>query len=634
MLDALRQASQNWIGRTLMAIVMGVLSLSFLVWGIGDIFRGIGGNSLAKVGQTEITAEAYRNAYQIQLQRLQQQARRPITSEQARAMGLDQQILGKLLSDAELDDRARALGLAMSDKEIVRTATEDPTFRGANGKFDPLVFQSILRDNGLTEQSFVREQRGVYLRRELADALIGQLDVPRVSLEAINRFRNEARSIDYFTLSASAAGAVPAPSDADLTQFYEDRKSAWQAPQYRKLVVLAISPDSVAKAQNVSDADGQARYEQEKARFGTPETRDLSQVLFASEADAKAAKAKIDGGASLEQAATEAKAGLVDLGTVKRGDLFDTPIADAAFGLAPGAVSAPVKGQFGWVLVRAAKVTPAAVKPYADVAAQVKQDIAVERARKAVDDLRDKVEDQRASGRPLAEAAKSAGLEVRTIDAVDAQGNDKDGKPVDVVQKDALLKAAFASDIGVDNDLIATRDGGDLWFEVVGVEQARQRTFDEVKAQVEAGWRDDEIAKRLSAKASDIVKQIDGGADFAALASANGASVAHAADIKRIGTTSVPEAISNAVFTVPVMAGGSAAGQGQSRTVFKVLDSRVPPLDATSDVSKSINAQLREQITEDVLSEYLAELQQTLGVTVNQSAYRALSGGASGDALN
>ena len=110
MLDALRQASQNWIGRTLMAIVMGVLSLSFLVWGIGDIFRGIGGNSLAKVGQTEITAEAYRNAYQIQLQRLQQQARRPITSEQARAMGLDQQILGKLLSDAELDDRARALG--------------------------------------------------------------------------------------------------------------------------------------------------------------------------------------------------------------------------------------------------------------------------------------------------------------------------------------------------------------------------------------------------------------------------------------------------------------------------------------------------------------------------------------------
>lgn len=633
MLDALRQASQNWIGRTIMAIVMGVLSLSFAIWGIGDIFRGIGGNTLAKVGSTEISADAYRNAYQIQLQRLQQQARRPITSEQARAMGLDQQVLGKLLSDAELDERARSLGLAMSDKEIVRTAMEDPTFRGANGKFDPLVFQSILRDNGLTEQSFVREQRGVYLRRELADALIGQLEVPRVSLEAINRFRNEARSIDYFTLPASAAGDIPAPSDADLKQFYEDRKSAWQAPQYRKLVVLAISPESLAKTQDVSDADGQARYEQEKARFGTPETRDVQQVVFASEADAKAAKAKIDAGASLEQAAADAKAGVVDLGTVKQGDLFDKPIADAAFGVAPGAVSAPVKGQFGWVLVRASKVTPAAVKPYAEVAAQVKQEIALERARKAVDDLRDKVEDQRASGRPLAEAAKSAGLEVRTIDAVDAQGNDKNGKPVDVPDRDALLKAAFASDIGVDNDVIATREGGDLWFEVAGIEQARQRTFDEVKAQVEAGWRDDEIAKRLSAKASEIVKQIDGGADLAALASANGASVAHAADIKRIGTTSVPEAITNAVFTVPVKAGGSAAGQGQSRTVFKVLDSHVPPLDAASEVSKNITAQLREQLTEDVLSEYLAELQQKLGVTVNQTAYRSLTGGG-GDALN
>jgi peptidyl-prolyl cis-trans isomerase D len=193
MLDAMRQASRNWIGRTVMALVMGFIILSFAVWGIGDIFKGFGGNTLAKVGSTEITADAFRSAYQLQLQRLQQQQRRPITNEQARAMGLDGQVLGKLISDAVLDDRARALGLGMSNEEIVRTAMEDPTFRGASGKFDPEVFQSILRDNGLTEAMFVRDQRGVYLRRAIADALAGSLTVPHVALDAIQRFRNETR---------------------------------------------------------------------------------------------------------------------------------------------------------------------------------------------------------------------------------------------------------------------------------------------------------------------------------------------------------------------------------------------------------------------------------------------------------
>ena len=603
MLDGLRKASQNWFGKTMLVLIMGFLTFSFVIWGIGDIFRGFGGTSLAKVGQTEISSEAFRSAYQIQLQRLQQQARRVVTAEQAKAMGLDSQVLGKLISDAALDERARTLGLAMSNADIVKSAASDPAFFGASGRFDPLVFQSILRDNGLTEKQFVADQRGVYLRREIADALAGGIVIPNVALEAVNRFRNETRSVDYFVLPAKAAGTIPAPSAADLQKFYDDRKLTWRAPDYRKLVVLAITPETLSDPKAVTEADARARYDKVKDRFGTPEARDIQQVLFNDEASAKAAADKIAGGATFESVVADNKLSIADLGLTKKADLFDKSIAEAAFALPLNKVSAPVKGQLGFLLIRVSKIEPAQIKPFEDVQAQVTSEVALERARTSIITLHDQIEDQRASGKPLADAAKVANLSVQVVDAVDANGRDKTNTQVALPEREALLKAAFASDIGVDNDVLASRAGGYVWFEVAAIEPSRQRTLDEVKADVEAAWREDETAKKLSDAAINLAKQIEAGADMAALAKANGdLSVIHVSDVKRLGTTSVAPPIVNAVFNVKVGAAGTAAGEGQTRAVFKVLDSVVPVLDADSDVSKAVTGELRQQMTEDMLS--------------------------------
>ena len=39
MLRGMRQASANWLGRIVMAVVLGMIAISFAIWGIGDIFR-------------------------------------------------------------------------------------------------------------------------------------------------------------------------------------------------------------------------------------------------------------------------------------------------------------------------------------------------------------------------------------------------------------------------------------------------------------------------------------------------------------------------------------------------------------------------------------------------------------------
>ena len=113
-----------------MAVVMGVLIVSFGVWGIADIFRGFGQSTLAKVGQTEISAEQFRQIYTDKLQQIGRQFGRPLTMDQARAFGLDRQVLQQTIAEAALDEEARRMGLGQSDAETMRMILRRSQFQG------------------------------------------------------------------------------------------------------------------------------------------------------------------------------------------------------------------------------------------------------------------------------------------------------------------------------------------------------------------------------------------------------------------------------------------------------------------------------------------------------------------------
>src|SRR3954471_6998105 len=111
MLRGIHKASSGWVGKSIMAVVMGLLVVSFAIWGIGDIFRGFGRSSLAQIGKTEIGVEQFRNYYNDKISQFGRRIGRPITPDQARGLGLDRQILGELVAETALDEKARQLKL-------------------------------------------------------------------------------------------------------------------------------------------------------------------------------------------------------------------------------------------------------------------------------------------------------------------------------------------------------------------------------------------------------------------------------------------------------------------------------------------------------------------------------------------
>src|ERR1700761_9264744 len=99
MLRGLRKASSNWLGKSIMTLVMGVLIVSFGVWGIAAIFRGFGQSTVAKIGHTEISLNEFRQRYTDRLQQIGRQYGRPLTPDQARAFGVDRQVLQQTIAE-------------------------------------------------------------------------------------------------------------------------------------------------------------------------------------------------------------------------------------------------------------------------------------------------------------------------------------------------------------------------------------------------------------------------------------------------------------------------------------------------------------------------------------------------------
>jgi len=631
MLDALRAASQKWFGRLILAIILGVIILSFGIWGVGDVFRNFGANQLARVGSADITVEAYRDAYQRALQNIQQQMQQAITDEQARRFGLDRQVLTHLLSDAVLDQAAKSYGLAMSDKELAQSLVEDERFKGAGGKFDRQSFEAQLRNAGVTERRFTSELRDEYLRRQQTTPLTEGLAVPNVMLEALNRYANEIRSVDYLVLPPSAAGTIEAPSPEALTSFYDIRRDLYRTPEYRKIVVLSLTPAALTTGMTVTDAEIEKRYQDLKAeRYTKPETRKIDQILFPDEAAAQAAFDKIAGGETFEQLATDRKLTDkdIDLGTVAKSALVDKAIAEAAFALPVGEVSKPVKAQFGWALLRVTNIIPVQETPLESVKADLEKALIQVKARRELSRIRDEIEDRRSAGKALAEAIAGTGLTLRTIDAIDARGHDKSGNPVaDLPDPQSLLKAVFASDVGVDNEPIANRDGGTTWFEIVAVEPARQQTFDEVKSLVEQGWQDEERGKRLAAKAADLVKKLQGGEKLQAIAEAEGnLEIKHDGSVKRSGGEGLSQTAVAQIFNVGIGGSGSAPADGGGRLIFQVLDAVVPPIDPQSADFNKLADQVKTALGNDLTGQYLGDWQHLIGVSINQHAVQTALG--------
>lgn len=623
----LREGAGGWIAK----IFLGLLILSFGIWGIADVFRGFGAQDVAVIGSTKIGTEDFRRIYTDRLQQLSRQFGRGITPDQARTLGLDKQILGEMLAENAFDEKSRQLGLNIDDATLARHIQADPNFRGPGGSFDPAYFQAVLRNNGFTEARYVAAERKLLMRQQIARALGGEVAAPAVLREAVRRYEIEERNAEYVTLAPRDAGEIPAPTPEQIAKFFEERKATFRATEFRKIALLPLTPETLLPWIQISEADLKKAYEDRKDRFSTPEKREVEQLVFANAEEARAVAERLRSGAKFEEIILERKLDKRDvaLGLVTKRELLDAAIAEAAFTLTAGATSAPVSGRFGPVIVRVVKIEPGREPPFAEMEPLLRRELAIEQARRQMLDLHDKIEDDRASGATLAETARKVGLTPTIIEALDRSGREPDGTLLqNLPARDQLLTGAFAARVGVESDAIELRAQGAaigyVWYDVLEIAAARDRTLEEAKSRVEARWRDEEIGNKLSAQAEEIRAKLDAGSTFAA--AAPGLTVQTRNQLTRSKPAEgLDTRVIARIFDTPQgKAAVAVPDDGIGRVIFRVTAIAMPT-DAT--VVAAQTEQLLKGMQDDLVTQYLLRLQSELGVRINDVALQRVVGG-------
>ena len=622
MLSALRNAAGTWVAKLLLVLLV----LSFAVWGIsGQIATGFGGNSVVTAGGTTVSPIEYRLAYDRQLAVMSQQFGTRLTREQAKALGIEEQVLGQLVAGAVLDEQARELGLGLSQDKLAQLTMSDPAFQGPNGQFDRQQFEYVLRQIGMRPEDYLANRGQVAIRQQIVEAVSDGLKAPDTFLRAVALYRGEDRTADYIVLSKSLVEPIEEPSDAALSTYFDENKQTYAAPEYRKIAYVTLVPEKIADESAITDAQVKEDYDKNISRFTTPETRTIEQIVFPSEEAAQTALDSIKAGATFDSIVTAQGKTSADtlLGTFAKDKVADPAVAEAAFALQANEVSPVVNGAFGPVLVRVTEITPAVVKSLAEATPEIRKDLALAEANRILLDVHDNYEDSRAAGESLREAAAKLGLEVATIEAIDRAGQRPDGSVVnDLPQSRELLEAAFEAEAGLENPPVNVGSTGYVFYEVEEITPARDRTLDEVKAKVAADWKAAEAEKRLAAKAAEIEKRLKDGATLDALATELGIEKQTKRGLKResddgdFGRAGVAS-----IFGVPE--GGSGvvpAPTGDAQIVFEVTEVFEPAGADASAVPEDAQTSFATGMADDLLDQLVAKLQGEYGATVNRSA--------------
>jgi peptidyl-prolyl cis-trans isomerase D len=632
MLDAIRRHSKGPVGKIIMTIAMGTLILSFGIWGIGDILRGRVDTAVAHVGRVAISADEYQRALQRQVETLRESLGPDFDMAKARALGIDRRVLDSIIRTTALDLGAEDLNLTVPDDTLAKEIREIPAFRGPLGNFDRQQFDAVLRQNGYTEERFVAGMRRDGTRDQLIQTVASAILAPAIMAEPLFLYLGEQRVAHYLIVPPDAAGEAPQPSAEELRVYYEDNKENYRAPEYRNFTYIELAPATLAATIQVSEEDLRKQYDAHRDDYGEAERRTLLQLVFDTEDKAHAARVEIDGGKSFADVAKSEGRTEEDLRLENKSrDDLTAPLgdeaADAAFKLGEGEVSEPAKGRFGWLLLKAESITPGHMQSFEEARDHIRDDLAKDQATGRVMELSNKVEDARASGVSLEDAAKAAGIEAVTVEAADAEGKDADSKPITGLAPD-ILHEAFNQDVNVDADMKPLADGGYFVVRVNRIVPPDIRPLESIKDKVTSDYLSVERAHRLEDLAKRLAERVRSGTSLATVATELGQAPLTSEPIQRgsanetFSRTAVEKLFAAKVGDVV----WGPVGLGESMLLMELTDVRAP--DPTRDEANygTLRDELAKALANDSQLAFSDALQEQFEVRINDRALEQLSG--------
>jgi peptidyl-prolyl cis-trans isomerase D len=628
MLAAIRSSLSHWIAKGLFLILIA----SFAVWGIEDFVRGGGTErTVATVAGETITLAEAADAYQRELSQLRRSMGGQFEPTEQVRRAIAEAALNRLVTLRAVGAEAAERGVVVTEDALRAAILAAPGFRGVDGQFSRIQYEAFLRNNGLSEARFLDLLRADLARAQLVGTVRAGAAAPRTLARAIHAFHAERRVADLVELPFMAAPPPGEPTEQQLRRFHENNPELFSAPEYRRFEAVLLSLEDVARGIAVSEAELREAYEQRSAEFHTPERRRIAQALVQDEAAARALAEAWRGGAEFAAiAAQAASAGGTanELGLVDRSGLPLPELAEPAFAAAADSVVGPVQSPFGWHVLRVGAIEPASTQGFEAVKEELARTLAHERAADLVYDRVNRIEDSLAEGIPLAEVARRHELRLVEAAAMDAEGRDRAGNPVELgTARSEIIAAVFEAPPGETTRLAETREGSFHAVRVAEVIPPALRPFETVTAEVRAAWERAERRRAMESQAAALVAAVAGGRTLDAAAREAGWTPRRTEPFTRdaAGAAAVPPQLAAALFALKP---GEATMIAGSAGFLVAAVAEVLPAAADSPAIEQRRTEIADALADDLETQFVQALRERAEVSISPRAVPLIAGDA------
>ena len=476
MLSAIRNKSKGWVAY----VVVGFITIPFVLFGIQDYLGGSSNTSIATVDGEDVDINVYYQELNKRQSNLQQQFGSAYTQEIDNA--LKQTVLDLMINEKLLENFANSLGVVTINNEVRSEIEMEQAFQD-DGVFSEVRYNQILGLNGYSPAAYELAISKALSREQIKRNLGNSAFISTIQIDQLNDLVSQQRDVSYISLNTKDFENKAAVSQNEISDYFNDNRSSFIEGQKVKVNFVELSLGDMEEPSTPDEETLQSLYDDNSELYTNPERRRTQHILVESEDLANDLLEKINQGADFDELAnansvdtsSNEKGG--DLGFNEKG-LIGVEFDEAAFSMNIGDVSEVVSTDYGYFhIIKLTDIEVETVQSFDDVQDQL---VALNKNNVTKKMLFDLLEDftSLAYEESLDMVADQFGLELQTSDYF-ANGSQE--------YDDAFVSAAFSDVVineGENSEVIELSAEKFAVLALSSTQPEREKELNEVEDQV------------------------------------------------------------------------------------------------------------------------------------------------------
>jgi peptidyl-prolyl cis-trans isomerase D len=615
MLNILRKS----IAGPLAKIFIGLLVLSFAVWGIQDIFGNYGNRVIATIDKIELTVENYIKEYNKQLSLISRSMGRQLSQEEALSIGVDREVLQNLIVEGLLRVETENLRLGVSESYIANKLISDNTFF-RDGKFNKDIYLQRISLAGYNEETFLEELIKTEKKLQLYNIISSGIKAPNIMVEAKNSYDNNERIVEYIVLPNKQFD-IKYPLESELKEYYENFQNNFIENETRDFEILTLNQKSVKELIKVNDKEINDYYKENINDYFSNEKREVYQFLFDNLTEAELAyknSYKKDISNLISELNDETDD--IFIGNITKDKIADPVIANLAFSIEQNSYSQPTKGALGFAIIYINNITKEQTLPIEKVKIDIEEIILTNKSDDKIIELFDKIEDARAAGENLTSIASELSLNVNTYSAVNSSGLDNKGNPIDEIKDSKLIESIFSNEIDTEVDAIESEVANSFaWLHITEINAPYIKAFNLVKKDLAELIINEEKMKQEKLHIKSILDKIQATNNINTVANELGVDVNASQPFSRKNPSKIfSNDFIKIIFNSRINSTIAGKSPVNNQNIILTIKKDIKSIDKLDDNSKLTIETFEQQLNNDIFDNYINGLQNKYDITVNQ----------------